>query len=136
VSYTISKDFGFSAGHALAGLPAGHPCARPHGHNYLARVELTAEDVDATGFVLDYGDLAPFADYLDLTMDHRWLGSGPCTVLGNTWLPVVPFNPTAELLAAHLGNWLVTASSMAAALERIVVRVGVSETGKTWAWTP
>lgn len=136
--HRISKEFAFSAGHILAGLPEGHKCARPHGHNYLVRVELGAPELDATGFVLDYGDLAPFSRWIGEQWDHRWLGYGPVTALGRTWEPVVDFNPTAELIASHMGGWLqrwigtVLNGSPARAL--LPVRVGVSETAKTWAW--
>jgi len=41
VTFTISKDFEFSAAHHLEGLDPEHPCSRVHGHNYVVRLELT-----------------------------------------------------------------------------------------------
>jgi 6-pyruvoyl-tetrahydropterin synthase len=43
MTYTISKEFAFSAAHHLNGLPPSHPCSRVHGHNYVVRVVLRRE---------------------------------------------------------------------------------------------
>lgn len=119
--YRISKDFAWSSSHQLQGLPDDHQCARLHGHNYVARVQVEAPDLDAVGFVIDYGDLAPFKGYVDDVLDHRHLND------------VLPFNPTAERLAAHLHGQLVQLLH-----HRLragwVLTVGISETPKTWAY--
>jgi 6-pyruvoyltetrahydropterin/6-carboxytetrahydropterin synthase len=116
--YTISKRFELSYSHELRGLPEGHQCARCHGHNAVVEVELSARYLNDVGFVLDYGELAPLKQWLDETMDHRHLNE------------VVSFNPTAELLAHHVGLWC-------HAQGWPVSRVGWSETPKTWAyWYP
>jgi 6-pyruvoyltetrahydropterin/6-carboxytetrahydropterin synthase len=73
--FTITKEFHFSASHVLDQLPAWHPCARMHGHNYIVVLELSAED-DALippGFVRDYRDLDAFKKWMDDTLDHRHL---------------------------------------------------------------
>jgi 6-pyruvoyltetrahydropterin/6-carboxytetrahydropterin synthase len=130
--YRISKQFHFSAGHILAGMPEGHPCGRPHGHNYLVEARIGAPELDARGFVIDFGDLATFRSWLDANFDHRWLGSGPVAALGKTWDPAVTFNPTAERLAAFMGEWL--RGWLATQLKVFTADVGVSETPSTWAW--
>lgn len=117
--YVISKDFAFSASHTLAGLHEGHPCGRMHGHNYLVRVELSSPDLDETGFVLDYGLLAPFSRWLDETLDHRHLND------------VLPVQPSAENLARTLAE---TLRYQAPIHSGIRIAVGVSETPKTFAW--
>ena len=71
--YRISKEFHFSASHQLVHLPEGHQCARLHGHNYVVVVELTAEKLDPSGFVMDYGLLDPFGDWIKAVVDHRHL---------------------------------------------------------------
>jgi 6-pyruvoyltetrahydropterin/6-carboxytetrahydropterin synthase len=114
VRYTISKEFTFSYSHTLDGLPDGHQCARLHGHNAVVRVELAADRLDATGFVIDYGDLSPLGKWLDGTFDHRHLND------------TVEFNPTAENLAAHVYQWCQRRGWP-------VTAVGWSETPKTWA---
>lgn len=112
--YTITKQFAFSASHVLDGLPAGHQCARLHGHNYVVEVELAADTLDDRGFVVDYGDLGWFKRLLDDQLDHRHLNDA------------VAVHPTAELLAQWLFGVLRARHHQAAA-------VRVSETPKTWA---
>lgn len=115
--YTISKQFSFSASHILKGLPDGHPCGRLHGHNYTVEVVLQADKLDDAGFVLDYGGMRPFQEYIDRHYDHRHLND----VLG----PGV--QPSAETLAFVLYSYA------AAILPAHVVKVRVAETPKTWA---
>lgn len=115
--YTISKDFHFSAAHHLVGVPNDHPCRRPHGHNYVVRLVLAADEVDARGFVVDYNELAAFKRYIDAKLDHRDL---------NQVLPDLHGNTTAENIALHLYEW-------AAQRWPETWAVAVSETPKTWA---
>lgn len=70
MTYAIAKTFRFSAAHDLPQLAEGHPCRNVHGHNYTATVVLTAGGLDSDQFVLDYGDLSAFKNYLDAQMDH------------------------------------------------------------------
>lgn len=80
--YTISKQFNFSASHIIEGLPAEHPCSRLHGHNYVVELTLAAAELNATGFVVDYNELAAFKDMIDEILDHRHLNdvlNGPTT---------------------------------------------------------
>ena len=116
--FTITKEFHFSASHVLDGLREGHQCGRLHGHNYIVTVELSAEALDpATGFVVDYGELAPLKQLIDDRLDHRHLND------------VLWTNPTAELLAKWLFDWC-----QANEPTWPVSGIGVSETPKTWAW--
>lgn len=86
-AFTIEKTWSFAAAHHLPSLPETHKCHRPHGHNYTVTLTLGADRLDAHGFVLDYGELKPFGDWLAATFDHRDLNE------------IVPFQPTAESLA-------------------------------------
>jgi 6-pyruvoyltetrahydropterin/6-carboxytetrahydropterin synthase len=90
--FTITKEFTFSASHQLAGLPQDHQCSRLHGHNYRVEIMIQSEKLLPVGFIVDYGDLKAFKDYIDFNLDHRHLNE------------VVSFNPTAELLAKHLNE--------------------------------
>jgi len=92
------------------------PCNNPnwHGHNYVLEVVLEGE-LDARGFVLDYGDLRPVRDYVAAALDHRHLND----VLGHD-------RTTAEVIAKWLYDWC-------RARWPEVVCVRVSETPKTWA---
>ncbi|QUS37075.1 6-pyruvoyl trahydropterin synthase family protein [Falsirhodobacter algicola] len=113
--YRITKEFAFSASHQLVDLPADHQCARMHGHNYIVVVELAAADLNAHGFVRDYGELKPLKAFIDDTLDHRHLND----VLNDGMV-------TAEKLARFLFDWC-------AARWPETVAVRVSETPKTWA---
>ena len=115
--FTITKEFHFSASHVLDLLPASHPCARLHGHNYVVVLELSAQDDDRTenGFVRDYRDLGAFKSWMDTTLDHRHLNEA----LGST-------PPSAENLAKWIyDTWCEDLPELTA--------VSVSETPKTWA---
>ena len=110
--YTISKQFQFSASHIIEGLPEDHPCSRLHGHNYVVELVLASEELNATGFVVDYNELAVFDEMIKNTLDHRHLND---VLAGPT---------TAECLAKHLYQ-------QAKSIWQQVVSVNVSETPKT-----
>ena len=113
--YRVTKEFHFSASHQLSRLPADHPCARLHGHNYIVVVELAAADLDDFGFVRDYQELKLLKRYIDEHFDHRHLNE----VLGHDAV-------TAECLARHFYDWC---------REHLpeTVAIRISETPKTWA---
>ena len=116
MSWRIGKVFKFDAAHQLHGLPAGHKCARMHGHTYAVELHLAADELDDRGFVLDYGDLAPFKRWVDDTLDHQ--------VLNDVVPPGVL--TTAEALAAWLFHeWSDTYPEL--------VAVTVRETASTYA---
>lgn len=115
----VAKRFTFDAAHHLAGLPAGHKCARAHGHTYTVEVTLTAAELDPPGFVADFAALDPLKAYLDTTLDHRDLNT------------VVEFEPTSERLARHLYDWCEANLNLPPAAT--VEKVRVSETPNTWA---
>jgi 6-pyruvoyltetrahydropterin/6-carboxytetrahydropterin synthase len=119
VTYSISKQFAFSASHRLDGLRDGHPCGRLHGLNYVIEVRLTGDVLNHHGFLHDYGDLAPFGKWLDDHLDHRHLND------------VLDGQPSAENMARWLA--LVVADKVPLP-DGVAVAVGVSETPKTWAW--
>jgi 6-pyruvoyltetrahydropterin/6-carboxytetrahydropterin synthase len=69
----IYKDFTFEAAHRLPNVPAGHKCARLHGHSFRIRIWVCG-DVDATtGWVMDFADIkGAFAPIL-AQLDHYYL---------------------------------------------------------------
>lgn len=121
--FVIAKDFTFSASHQLSHLPPPHPCARLHGHNYTVQVQVTADGLDADGFVLDYGELSRFREYVDQVLDHHHLND----VLGSS------VATTAERLALHLAGVFATLYPVEDFPYLSLVAVRVSETPKTWA---
>jgi 6-pyruvoyltetrahydropterin/6-carboxytetrahydropterin synthase len=88
--YKISKQFSFSASHALNLLAKDHPCARMHGHNYVITMHLKAEDLDKYGFVKDYNALKTVEKYIEETFEHRHLND------------VIPGHPTSENIARFI----------------------------------
>lgn len=119
MSFAIGKRFSFCASHALPDLPAGHKCARVHGHNYVVEVVLRAAELEPPGFVTDFADLAPLKTYLDQNLDHRHLND------------VLEVPPTSEHLAAHIASWCL--EHLQPHVRGRVARVRVSETDATWA---
>jgi len=113
--YTISKRFSFDASHHLEGLPTSHKCGRVHGHTYVIELVLQSDVLIAPGFVVDYGKLVPFKEYLDAQFDHRDLNE-----------VIQPVQPTAENIARLCFEWC-----KARWPETIAVRV--SETPNTLA---
>lgn len=113
--YIITKRFTFSASHVIGGLPAQHPCARLHGHNYEVEVVLQSTELDAVGFVRDYRELSALKAFIDESLDHRHLND----VLGHD-------RTTSEVLARWLYEWC-------RARWPEIAAVRVSETPRTWA---
>lgn len=87
-TYEIFREFTFEAAHRLPNVPAGHKCARLHGHSYrvLVRVEgpLDAE----LGWVQDFGELKAVWKPVESELDHHYLNEVPGLE-----------NPTSERLA-------------------------------------
>lgn len=89
--HTISKEFHFSASHALLGLPVDHPCSALHGHNYIIRVFFRGP-VNEKGFVIDYNDLKPIGKWIDEYLDHTHLNH------------FFPFSTTVENMTEYIFN--------------------------------
>ena len=113
--YTIAKRFTFSASHVIGGLPAQHPCARLHGHNYEVEVVLQSAMLDTIGFIRDYRELSVLKEFIDDNLDHRHLNE----VLGHD-------RTTSEVIAKWIYDWCSVHWPEIAA-------VRVSETPRTWA---
>ena len=85
----VWREFSFEAAHWLPRVPAGHKCARTHGHSYRVRVHVRGELGIDSGWVVDFGDIAARFEPLRARLDHSLL---------NETLD----NPTIEALAAWL----------------------------------
>ena len=69
----IYKEFTFEAAHRLPNLPAGHKCARLHGHSFHVRIWVCGEVDPKLGWVMDFADIkAAFAPLLE-RLDHHYL---------------------------------------------------------------
>lgn len=88
---TIFKEFRFHAAHQLPRVPAGHPCGRVHGHEYVVRLEVTGTADPVSGFVVDFADIAAAWKPIHAALDHQFLNE----VAGLE-------NPTCENLAVWI----------------------------------
>jgi 6-pyruvoyltetrahydropterin/6-carboxytetrahydropterin synthase len=91
---SVTRRFTFEASHQLPWHPG--KCARLHGHSYVLDVTIEGS-LNTDGIVIDFGDIKTtvIKHVLD-DYDHQHL---------NDILP----NPTAELIAADIGNRLLDA---------------------------
>ncbi len=89
----LKKSFQFEAAHSLPHLPAGHKCARLHGHSF--KVELTVEGPvnEKLGWLVDYAELSDVFRPAWEKLDHRYLNE----IEGLE-------NPTSENIARWIWN--------------------------------
>ncbi|RYF09886.1 MAG: 6-carboxytetrahydropterin synthase QueD [Deltaproteobacteria bacterium] len=93
VSTTIACDVGFESAHRLPHVPAGHKCARLHGHSFRCEIHVRGEVDPQTGWVQDYAELRGAFEPLRQQLDHYVLND----VAGLE-------NPTSE----NLARWIWT----------------------------
>ena len=106
--FTLTKTFRFEAAHFLPLVPEGHPCRRLHGHSYRIEVSIVGDSLNASGWMLDYGELSARVRPVLEPLDHNLLNAVPGLE-----------NPTSELLAVWL--WERLAPILPGALRRIRV---------------
>jgi 6-pyruvoyltetrahydropterin/6-carboxytetrahydropterin synthase len=87
----IFKEFRIEAAHRLPHVPAGHKCARLHGHSFRVTVHVAGRVSSPTGWVCDFAELAAAFAPLHEALDHRYLNEVPGLE-----------NPTSEQLAMWL----------------------------------
>jgi len=91
----LFKEFGFEAAHLLPQVPAGHKCARLHGHSFRVEVRIIGAVGADTGWVIDFAELAMAWQPVHEALDHRYLND----VAGLE-------NPTSEVLAQWIWGHL------------------------------
>jgi 6-pyruvoyltetrahydropterin/6-carboxytetrahydropterin synthase len=92
----IFREFTFEAAHRLPNVPAGHKCARLHGHSYHVQVDVRGEVDAEAGWVMDFGDIKDAFQPLRDQLDHYYLNE----VSGLE-------NPTSEVLARWVWDRLI-----------------------------
>ncbi len=91
----IYKQFRIEAAHRLPNVPAGHKCARLHGHSFVIELQVTGEPDAHSGWVMDFSQIkAAFQPLYDV-LDHNCLNE----IDGLA-------NPTSEQLAIWIWNRL------------------------------
>jgi 6-pyruvoyltetrahydropterin/6-carboxytetrahydropterin synthase len=84
----IFRVFTIEAAHRLPHVPAGHKCARLHGHSFRIELRLTGSVDSHSGWVMDFAEVkAAFQPVYD-RLDHHYLNEIPGLE-----------NPTSENLA-------------------------------------
>lgn len=87
----LRKEYRFEAAHFLPHVPAGHKCARMHGHSYRVELSLSGPVDPKTGWLIDFSDIDELWEPLQRQFDHHVLNEVPD--LGN---------PTCENLAVFV----------------------------------
>jgi 6-pyruvoyltetrahydropterin/6-carboxytetrahydropterin synthase len=87
----LVKEYRFEAAHRLPRVPAGHKCARLHGHSFRFEVTVRGAVDEASGWYIDYAALDEAVAPLLARLDHFYLNEVEDLE-----------NPTSELLARWL----------------------------------
>jgi len=103
----IFREFTFEAAHRLPNVPAGHKCARLHGHSYRVEIHLRGDVDPVAGWVTDFGDIKAAFRPLHEQLDHNYLNEVPGLE-----------NPTSEVLA----RWIWERLADALPLSAVVIR--------------
>lgn len=94
----LRKTFQIEAAHRLPHVPAGHKCARLHGHSFVIEIAVNGPLDPVLGWVMDFADIkAAFRPVFE-ALDHRYLNDIPGLE-----------NPTSENLAVWVWDRLVSA---------------------------
>ncbi|RGA04362.1 6-carboxytetrahydropterin synthase QueD [Microbispora triticiradicis] len=91
----IFREFTFEAAHRLPNVPAGHKCARLHGHSYRIQVHLQGTVDPHAGWLMDFGDIKAAFRPIKEQLDHYYLNDIPGLE-----------NPTSEVLAKWIWDRL------------------------------
>lgn len=104
---TVERYHDISMGHRVVGHE--NKCKHLHGHNYRIHFTCTADTLDSLGRVIDFGIIKQkLCEWLEIHWDHKMMlwEQDPLldalSQIASDDLVVVPFNPTAEHMAAYL----------------------------------
>ncbi|MGB5104782.1 MAG: 6-carboxytetrahydropterin synthase QueD [Steroidobacteraceae bacterium] len=84
----IFKAFTLESAHRLPNVPAGHKCARVHGHSFRVEIHVQGPVDERLGWVMDFADVKTAFGPLFERLDHHYLNDVPGLE-----------NPTSENLA-------------------------------------
>jgi 6-pyruvoyltetrahydropterin/6-carboxytetrahydropterin synthase len=98
----LERSYRFEAAHFLPKVPAGHKCARMHGHSYLVEIAIEGEIDPESGWFMDFAQIDEHVNPLVRQLDHQVLNE----VDGLA-------NPTSELLAVWIWHKLAALPGLA-----------------------
>ena len=102
----IYKEFHFEAAHRLPNVPAGHKCARLHGHSFRVRIVILGDAPEPAGWVMDFADVKASFKPLHDMLDHHYLND----ISGLE-------NPTSENIARWIWQRLKPSLALLSAVE-------------------
>lgn len=73
----LCREYRFEAAHQLPKVPAGHRCARLHGHSYKIEVFISGPTDEESGWLIDFYDLDHAVQPIVEALDHRLLNELP-----------------------------------------------------------
>lgn len=89
----IFRIFTIEAAHRLPNVPAGHKCARLHGHSFRVELHVSGEVDERTGWIMDFAEVKAIFQPVYDRLDHHYLNE----IAGLE-------NPTSENLARWIWN--------------------------------
>jgi len=95
VNVRLIHEFKFEAAHRLPKVPAGHKCARLHGHSFKVELSFAGPVNPDTGWFIDFSDLEDAWKPLWQVLDHNYLNEVPGLE-----------NPTSEVLSGWIWDRL------------------------------
>jgi 6-pyruvoyltetrahydropterin/6-carboxytetrahydropterin synthase len=117
----IFKTFTLESAHRLPNVPAGHKCARIHGHSFRVELHVSGPVDPHLGWVMDFAEIKRHFEPVFARLDHHYLNDVPGLD-----------NPTSENLARYIWGELKPSLPL---LARVVVHEtctsGASFTGDT-----
>lgn len=104
----VTRRIQFCAGHRVMGHEG--KCNNLHGHNWVAMITAHADGLDAVGRVIDFSVLKDrVGKWIDARWDHGFIvctsdieARRAMSAVAGQKIYLLPGNPTAENLAAHL----------------------------------
>jgi 6-pyruvoyltetrahydropterin/6-carboxytetrahydropterin synthase len=69
----IFRVFQVEAAHHLPHVPAGHKCARIHGHSFHIEIHVSGDVGEHSGWVMDFAELRQTFQPLYDQLDHHYL---------------------------------------------------------------
>ena len=117
-----------SVGHRVCGHEGC--CAHLHGHNLRVHFTVVSDELDAIGRVMDFSVIkSKLCMWLEDNWDHRFLifdadpWAHQLQMMDPDGVVIVPFNPTSEALAEHLGTFVGPAQFEGTGVRLIEVQV-------------
>ncbi len=89
--YSISCSVHFDAAHYLKDYPG--KCAEIHGHRWIVGIQISGEELNEIGILIDFNDIKGYLVEITEKFDHKMI---------NEVKPFDKVNPTAENLAKYI----------------------------------